>query len=300
MSLKNRFIILCCLAFSASAYANEFFLAPLYWRATESVDWVYINSLTTPNQTITYKTVAYDYAPGIRIGGLTDLKNHWDTQFYYTKFYTSQSDSATGNLKSAFLGAKMAEPSNSYFFQSGQINAAINYNMLDWNIGKRLNISNVLMLRPLLGLEGGWINQTFNSTFQGTTAVSENINNNFRGIGPKIGIEGKLTFLEKHHYQANFIATFATSYLVGTWDNPDMLSANPPKIVNINLSNRQFGSVSLQALIGLSLDYKHFSIKAGYEINDWFNQCQIFDNDTGGHNNDLVLQGLTLNFSYRF
>jgi hypothetical protein len=300
MSLKNQIIVLSCLMFSLDVHAHEFFLAPLYWRATESNDWTYVNSMTTPNQTITYKTLDYDYAPGIRIGGLVDLKNHWDSQFFYTKFYTSTSDSTAGNLKSAFLGAKMALPSNSYFFQSGQISSSINYNMFDWNVGKRFDVTNMLMLRPLLGLETGWINQTFNTNFQGATSVAENISNNFRGIGPKMGIEGKLVLSQKNNYQANFIATFATSYLVGTWKNPDTLIASPPKSVNISLTNRQFGSLSLQALVGFGLDYKDFSIKAGYEINDWFNQCQIFDNDTGGHNNDLVLQGLTLSLSYRF
>lgn len=300
MSLKNRFIIFSCLVFSLNTHASEIFIDPLYWRATETNDWTYINSMTTPNQTLTYKTISYDYAPGIRIGGLIDLKNDGDTQFYYTKYYISAHDSATGNMKSAYLGAKLSLPSSSYFFSSGQVTSYIHYNMLDWNFGKRFYVTKELMLRPLLGLEGGWINQTFNSSFQGTTSVIENINNNFRGLGPKIGIDGRLVFLQKNNYQASLIATFATSYLVGTWRNPDTLTANPPKSVSIYQSNRQYGSLSLQALLGLGFDYKNFSIKASYEINDWFNQCQIFDNDSGGHNNDLILQGLTLSLSYRF
>ena len=39
---------------------------------------------------------------------------------------------------------------------------------------------------------------------------------------------------------------------------------------------------------------------AGYEINDWLNQCQIFDDATGPHNNDLILQGLTVSFGCSF
>lgn len=39
--------------------------------------------------------------------------------------------------------------------------------------------------------------------------------------------------------------------------------------------------------------------KSEYEINDWFEQFQIFDDATGAHNNDLILQGLTVQLAYR-
>jgi hypothetical protein len=42
------------------------------------------------------------------------------------------------------------------------------------------------------------------------------------------------------------------------------------------------------------------AIKAGYEIQDWFNQYQVFDDGTGSHTNDLVLQGLTVRVRYEF
>jgi hypothetical protein len=35
-------------------------------------------------------------------------------------------------------------------------------------------------------------------------------------------------------------------------------------------------------------------------LNDWFNQQQYEDNDTGTHSNDLVLQGLTVGIAYHF
>jgi hypothetical protein len=39
---------------------------------------------------------------------------------------------------------------------------------------------------------------------------------------------------------------------------------------------------------------------AGFELNDWLNQCQIFDDATGPHNNDLIFQGLTVNMGCKF
>lgn len=295
MSFKYRFIIiLFSFLCSSSAYAIKLFLAPLYWKATETIDWVYNNSLTTPNQIINYKTIDYHAAPGFRIGGEVNIKDKWDTEFYYTRYYVSESDSTTGNLTSAFLGAKLAEPSSGYFYQAGQVTSFIRYNMLDWNVGKRFQVYDALMLRPLLGLEGGWINQGINTSFQGQTSVTENIKNNFSGVGPKMGIEGSLRLYDARYSQINLVGTFATSYLLGHWSITDNLNANPSKVVNIHISNRNLGALSFQALLGLGFDFKNFSMQLGYEINDWFNQFQVFDNDTGAHNNDLILQGLTL------
>lgn len=41
-------------------------------------------------------------------------------------------------------------------------------------------------------------------------------------------------------------------------------------------------------------------VKVAYEVSDWFNQYQVFDNTTGARNNDLVLQGLTVGLNYRW
>jgi hypothetical protein len=53
----NRFIILSTLFISNSAFALEYFIDGLAWRATETNNWAYINSETLPRQTINYKTI---------------------------------------------------------------------------------------------------------------------------------------------------------------------------------------------------------------------------------------------------
>ena len=56
--------------------------------------------------------------------------------------------------------------------------------------------------------------------------------------------------------------------------------------------------MAFQAVLGINLKFRSWSATVGYEINDWLNQCQLFDDATGPHNNDLILQGLTLNVGY--
>ena len=156
------------------------------------------------------------------------------------------------------------------------------------------------MLRPIIGLRGGWIDQSIDTAFQGSQSVTENIKNDFTGIGPKVGIDGKLTVAGDDDYQLNVVANFASAYLWGHWDIKDVLYDSNGRMIDIATKDRHEGELALQALLGVSLDYKQLSVKLGYEINDYLNQMQIFDDASGGHKNDLILQGVTLRFTYHF
>jgi hypothetical protein len=285
---------------SSGAFAAvDLFIEPLYWRATEAIDWTGTNNLNSTNQMLSYKTIAFNFTPAFRVGAGYDHKD-WDTRFYYTRFYTEARDSYIGGQTSSFLAARLVQPAAGYLYQSSQVHFQIKYNMLDWDIGKRFQPTASLMLRPLLGLEGGWINQNVNSNLQGTTSVAELLQNNFSGIGPKLGIQSTITLLNREDYKLSLLADFTSAYLWGHWSVTDALVTNTGRTANIDTGSRYMGALTVGALMGLGFDYKQFSAKLGYEINDWFNQCQLFDNGTGAHTNDLILQGLTLGFTYQF
>jgi hypothetical protein len=293
-----QFIAVLSLAFSSSASAFEIFAEPLYWKITEAVDWAFTNNLSTTNQNITYETINFDFKTGYRVGMI--YHDIWETQFYYTHLNADARDAVTGNVTSAFLASKLAAPSSSFVYQSGQVDFAIDFNIFDLDLSKTFKPTDTIMLRPIIGLKGGWINQRVNTDFQGTVSVAENIKNDFYGVGPKIGIESKLVTFHMNDYWYSLLAEFSSGYLVGHWDIKDALQAVPPKTINIDIADKKFGAVVVQAMIGAKLDYKNFAMKLSYEISDWFNQCQIFDDATGPHNNDLILQGLGLRLTYGF
>ncbi len=294
MRYYHRLIILFAFLFSSSTHALEFFLDGLDWRATETNDWAYVNSETLPNQAINYKTIDFNYAPGFRVGA--SYISTWDALFSYTRVYTTANDATNGNIQPAFLGSVTAKPSHAYLYQSGQINQSINYNIFDLDFGKQFHPSS-FMLHPFVGLMGGWINQSIHAAYQGTTSTNENISNNFTGIGPKVGVDVSIPLFNYHGFDPKLVAAFATSYLAGHWNVSDVTHVVPTSTVFIEGASRSMGALTLQGSLGIKVEHKNFAIKLAYDINDWFNQSQFFDNDTGTHNNDLILQGLSLSVS---
>ncbi|HSX21061.1 MAG TPA: Lpg1974 family pore-forming outer membrane protein [Gammaproteobacteria bacterium] len=281
---------------SNAANAVNFFADALYWQATETIEWCYNNSLSTPNQIIEYHTMQFNFDPGFRVG--VGFDGTFDIKFYYTRFYTKSNATASGNLVSTYLGGKLAQSST--FFHSGQLAATINFNMFDLDLSKGFTVANSLVLRPVIGLRGGWIDQSVDTSFRGSTSISEYVTNNFRGIGPKAAIETQWWLKRTKNSRWNIFADFTGSYLWGYWQITDVTYQSTGAQVHINSGNRTFGAITLQALVGLEFAYKCLDVQLGYEIVDWFNQFQVLDDGTGAHDNDLILQGLTLQLAYRF
>lgn len=282
---------------SNNVYALKYFVDALEWRATETNNWAYINSETLPSQTLVYKTIDFHYSPGIRIG--VSYIGTWDALASFTHFNTTTNDSASGLIRPAFVGSVTAQPSAADLYHTGQVSQSIHYNIIDVNIGKEFHPAKAWMLHPTAGLMGGWIDQSIHAAYQQpSTSTNEEIDNDFSGLGPKAGVDTSITLFNYHDYEPKLIASFAASYLVGSWQITDVANVVPARRIDVTGSSQCMGALTFQGSIGLALNYKKFSAKFAYEINDWLNQTQFFDNDTGTHNNDLILQGVTLGLSY--
>lgn len=285
---------MCCT--SAVNAHNAVFIDALYWHATEAFDWAYANDEHLPDQSITYKTVAFHYHPSFRIGARSETQ--YDLELNYTQFYTRSTDAMFGNMISGFLGDRIANFPDGYFFQSGQIEHIIRYNMVDFEIGKPLLLGDRLQHMPMVGIRGGRIYQTAQGNFQGPVSATETIKNNFTGIGPKVALDTQITLYHLSKINIHLIANFAANYLWGHWKITDIYTDSIPGTVSIITPSRNVGAFATQAALGINLQYHNVLLTLSYEIMDWFNQCQFFDNGTGAHSNNLVLQGYTLRMSY--
>lgn len=276
-----------CTLYATSALAVSFFADALYWRATESIDWVLTNNLNSSNQTIGYQTISYQFDPGFRVG--LGVSSPVDTKIYFTKFRTDVKDSATGNLTPTFLGAKLAGGT----YTRGNTDFDIDYNVIDWDIGKHFQSMPYLDLMPFIGVKGGWINQDIVTTLTGSKNITEYMKNDFSGIGPKVGISASSTGWHYGATHINLNTIFSAGYLWGHWELKDIANG-----FDVGLNNHEFGSLAIQSSLGIAAIYHNLSLSLNYELNDWFNQAQIFDDATGGHNNDLILQGLILGITW--
>jgi hypothetical protein len=310
---RFRWLLICCLLLTGPrASALEFFGDVLYWQATEPVDWTMNTNRSSTDQFVAFKTLDYHFTPGFRVGVGAGAEGDWGVKTSYTRFYTETEDSVAGYVTPVFLGNRMATPlvPQPNYFDDGSIQATIDYNVLDLDIGKSFCPIESLQLRPVLGLRGAWINQDFDTEFRykwsdihKRVTSDEQIKNSFWGIGPKLGIENSLNLWAGEKCQIDLALNFYTAYLLGFWAISDVTTNATilgPAPYDVPINDRHFGALTFQAMIGVNLNYQHWNATAGYEINDWLNQCQIFDDATGPHNNDLIVQGLSIRVSYGF
>ncbi len=295
MRYINKIIIMLGLLFSSLGHSMEFYGELLYWQPSETVDWSLTNNLNLPEQKISYNTIAFPFAPGFRVG-VGQQSDEWNSRLFYTYYHAKEQDRADGNVISAFIPGKFAES----IYQSGSVNFSIDFHMLDVDFYKQIIVGDELILRPFFGIKGGVINQQINTRFQGSITVVEKVSNDFSGLGPKVGIDGQWVFYKKDRIQLSLAGEASSAFMWGNWSiNDHMTQSNSSLISSVQLGKRQMGALQLHGLIGINLNYKKANINIGYEVSDWFNQYQVFDDGTGTHTNDLVLQGLTLTLMVR-
>ncbi len=280
----------------------------LYWHAAESIDWASTMTIEPQVEKLAYQTSKFGWDPGVRIGlGYNMGYDDWDSQVSYTWFQTHSASQISGDITAAYLGSKAALY-NSY--ESASIKWALAYNILDLDLGRSFLVSCSLSLRPSIGLKGGWIDQTIRTFWVNplvgglrfSFTAHEDLKNNFSGGGPKFGLSGKWSISSSNF---SLLGQFSGAFMWGHWVLKDKFHGGLTQ-VSVQVGERNLAAIELQALIGLGFDtnfnndLSHFSLKIGYEIQDWFDQYQGFDNFSGGHSNDLILQGLSCDLRVDF
>lgn len=283
----------------------------LYWYTAENIDWaftLYQNNTTVQTD---YKAFVFQWAPGFRIGlGYNMEHDLWDTQASYTWFQSKASGATGGPVTPGFFSVRLSalEP-----FSNGHANVNLHYNMFDWDLGRAFFVSRHLLLRPSLGMKAGWITQTIHSDWERANFIgpysifaAENLKQSFKGGGPKGGITSKWFLTGTQNRGFSLISTVETGYLWGHWSIQDHYEDTLATTISTITTPRSFGCFMLHCFMGFGWDVNfdrdraHFSSKLGYEIEDWFNQCQFFTDIDGAQNNDLILQGLRANLGFDF
>lgn len=297
----------------------------IVWTAKEAgadcwAEVITSDGLATSND---LRQVHFGWDPGFRVGFGYGMKHdQWDTQAYYTWFRTRGTDhvsSDPGAVHSSFLGnfyvdnadgAGLSGPS----YQRASIDWTIRFNIFDWELGRNFWVSKSLALRPFLGIKGGWIHQSIHSKWRNPELFgaeffdvgTENLKNNFWGIGPAAGLNTKWNLYAGQKHSLNLFGDFSGALMWGHWSFSDTFKNDIPQRVSIRLQNLNGGAAMLRTFMGFGWDVNfsqnqyRFSTKLGYEMQFWLDQLQFYSFTGGRLVNELTLQGGTLELCFDF
>ena len=304
----------------------DVFASFLIWTAREAGTdcWAEVLTTTGSASSNVLEPVHFGWDPGYQVGiGYGKNRSQWNTQAYYTWFYTRAADavaSTPGSVHSTFMGNFYVDnPQGGGIsgpaYQRASIDWDIRFNMFDWELGRNFCIGQALALRPFLGVKGGWIHQTIQTKwynpdlsappFLGSPYYSvgiEKLHNNFWGLGPQAGINTKWYLVAKQNRLFYLISDFSGAMMWGHWSFGDVFENTIQQQVLVDFAPLNSGASMLRSFMGLGWETSfpqnqfHLSLKVGYETQFWLDQLQFYSFVAGRFANALTLQGGTFEF----
>src|SRR3990167_9302989 len=283
----------------------------LYASEEPSNSWanVFHSSLGTGGFRDSFDAAAFtfDWNFGFRTGvGYYLEHDQWDTEAYFTWFQTQNRESfSAGTVMSEYFGGFL----NGDIANRTTIDWNLRYNMFDWELGRNFGVSKRIFLRPFLGVKGGWINQSIFSTWNVTSrnvdgvitpvnyTATENLKNNFWGVGPSGGVDSTWNFGNFISPSLNLFGDFSAAVLWGTWSFKDIYHNSTPTNISVNMDTLHLGALMVGGFVGIGWDgelkqlHSHVSARIGYEMQLWVNHLRMPTFQILPLHGDLTLQG---------
>lgn len=294
----------------------------LYWQARED-NLVYAVSTqaspASPPLNGEAQNVDFDWHPGARVGfGFFVSHDQWNVQAIWTHLISHNNTQSTAALNESLLPTKLHPQMN-----IGPISAnsafsswKVNYNTIDLLLGRPYFLGNKLILHPLIGLRGYWIDQTYNVSYEEVRDVNQDLladrqaHQSFdsRGIGPKSSLKTEWILGEGFRLLGG-----AGAGLFYTWiDVKQKETTNNQTLMSFKNKDNDLLKPTMDALLGFSWgsffsdQYCHLDVSVMYELHYWWHQntTSLFLNDnlTGSFTSfgNLCFHGGTLRFRLDF
>lgn len=256
----------------------------------------------------------FNWNTGVRVGIGHQFNQQFDLTLAYTHYQAYASNQTSGVVASAFDGAYFVNNVDGsklgLSYHSGSIRWQLFYNTVDLNLGRQFSPDPVLLLHPFLGLKAAsinqsiytnWLNPTIATDF---TSATENLKNNFSGIGPTLGIDTTWAIYSSTHQSISLIGNVAAGLLVGHWNFNEVFNNNNDIKISVYVNSVNGVSPVTTGLLGLqwkaSFAKTELSLRLGYEAQLWFNQEQFYSLSMGRANRPVSLQGGDLEFGFTF
>lgn len=289
----------------------------LYWQVRESGadNWGQLATKTGSHTQYTVLDAPFDWNTGIRLGiGHTFNQGHSDARFEYTHYQASATSQASGTVISAFDGNYFANNTNGAAldlpYSSANIRYQLFYDTIDLTLGQHYQVDTALSFHPYLGIKLATINQNIYSNWRDPipatdfTTATENLKNNFSGVGPSVGVDSNWSLYKGAAYSLDLIGNLVTGLLYGHTTLSDIYANNKP--VNIIVYNTSINGASpmIGGIMGLQwhsqLAKSDISLSVGYEAQIWFNQVQFYSLNMGKIIRPVTFQGGNLACQFNF
>jgi hypothetical protein len=288
----------------------------MYWKAREAGADNWAQNISSPGteQSAEILGVPFNNDLGLRIGLGYQNNNDWDAGIYYTRYNTDANDTAYGNIYSSYLGNFYAGNTDGTnvgpAYASGEIDWGINFNTIDIEIGRTFFFYHIMNLHPYIGLKLASIDQSIDTNWYNPinittfTSATENITNDFKGIGPSIGLDTSFILYKKSNHTISIFGNFAAALLYANWHFSDQYNNDQPTAITIDNGSSTGAAPMLDGAIGLEWqsDFTKVNtkIRLGYEEQIWYDQLKFYSFNMGQMHDNLSLQGLTLGISVNF
>lgn len=168
----------------------------------------------------------------------------------------------------------------------------LNYNMMDLEMGRSIELTHRLIMRSHFGLQSGWIHQKiavlYSRSFEDRIPATDiyvdqltNANNNFWGIGPRVGVEGELNLGEGFFLSGKVAGSLLTGRTTVRRVQSSDLQGGGEFLRSYNISSRinQYSPGAL-ASFGVSwernlTDTSKVYFRAAWESNFWWGQFKF-------------------------
>lgn len=296
-------LLISILPLVAKATSIQPFFDLLAWRAYEtSSNWA--TTLSFPGTTANFSpsNISFNTKLGVKAGVLyAPEDNFWDTKFYWTYFPTASSRTIPVSshivTSSFFSGSTLI--SGDVFF-GGQVDWQLVMNMFDLEASHAFNPTNTLKFTPKVGVKGGSINQDINAKWDAIVYTStENVTNDFTGIGPSFGLGAKWNFYQ----DLSAVADISTAFMYGRWNGRDnykrpsaLLGLIPAHTITTSMNKSKLGTMMMDYYLGFEWVHQgksRVTVQVGYEMQYWANQLRLIAIQQLPTLGDLTIEGAT-------
>lgn len=293
------------------------FVELLMWQVRESGADNWGQLATTSGSQTLFKVLdaPFNWDTGVRIGiGHEFNQGEYDVILAYTHYQATASNQASGVVISSFDGNYFANNLNGTSLDLSYKNANIRYqfffNTVDLTLGKNYKLDSTFQFHPYIGIKAASINQNIYSNWMNPTttttfsAGTENLKNNFSGVGPTIGVDSNWSIYTNTTQSIALAGNLIGGLLYGHTSLSDIYANNQPTTITVHNNSINGVSPMLGGLLGLQWNC-HFaksdiSIRLGYEAQIWFNQVQFYSLNLGKIIRPVSLQGGDVEFRFNF